>query len=211
MFWTYWFGILNVTVIFVIEILVLLKSSYNFCFHWSSSSVWWGCVTAFIWLNLMVSGWNLCIENLLLSVRSVGKEWWANEISQHLLAVEFNFEWLPLINNSINSSAQILWFKMCSSFGALVLLTCIVIGIDSFVIVEINIFSIIIIICLLLLSLFFIVIILYLVLIVLVVWKLIDIIFVLHVSMLLVVLTVLTCWHLFSMDSSVLLNFHLFL
>ena len=178
-------------------------------FHWSGSSVWWSCISSFVWGNFVMTCWNLCIENLLFGIWSVSQKRWSNKISQHSLSIEFKFKRLPLIDDRIYSSAQILWFKMCTCIWTLILLSSIIVGVDSFVIVKINILCVFIIFLCFLLFFFFIII-LYFVLIILLIWKLINIIFFLSFTVLLVVLAILSTWHLLSMDSSVLLNFHRF-
>ena len=87
--------------------------------------------------------WRLQVDLLtLIGIRSCGNQRWADTIHKHILAVEVYFERFSLLNDFVNSLAQIFGFEVCSSLRTLVLLPCIVFSVDSFIIVKVNVICI---------------------------------------------------------------------
>ena len=103
----------------------------------------------------------------MLGVRSSGYQRGAHLVNQHVLAVEFHLERLALFNNLVDALAEVSGFEMRASLRTLVLLPSLVFGIDSFIIVEVNIFTLVIVLFLLLLEF---------VLVFFVVWQLVEIV-----------------------------------
>ena len=67
----------------------------------------------------------------------------SDSIKQHRLAIELELERLPLVDDLVDSLAQVTRFEVRASDGAGVLLTRVIISVDTLVIVEVDIIDIV--------------------------------------------------------------------
>ena len=159
--------------------------------HGASSGVWNLHLLAFWALTIRVTIIHVLIRCSCRGIRCCSYQRRANSIHQHSLAIQIEFEWLSFVNDFINSLAQVFWLKMSTSFRALILLTIILFGVNALIIIEVNVFTIIMILFHLLLSIisFFLIFVLStndIVLVVRVVRQLVQIVLILMLLLLLV-------------------------
>ncbi len=131
--WSRWelFTILLLVRRLILEILFLR----NLLLHWASSSI---CRDGLLALCFYPLGIKL-LRTFFLSIWCSSKQWRSDTILKHWLPIKFNFKRFSLLNHFVDSFAKVSGFKMSSSFRALIFLACVIIGIDTFVVVKINI------------------------------------------------------------------------
>ena len=164
--------------------------------HWASSGVrCWSNRFSF-WLDtfdMMLHVWNpICC------VRCLRQQRWSYYISQHWLPIQLNFKRLSLFNDLVDPLAEVFWFEMSTGFWTLIFLPSVIICIDTFIIIEINIFFNI---SVILGLLFFL---LDIILVIIFIRELIQIVLVIMMGVLLLVLSILPSSNLFGVHTSVL-------